>query len=346
MKTTLKEILREHKENYSLYLAFSEKMRGLLIDVLKESGIPFLTVESRVKTEGSVKNKLSNQLREVESILDVQDLIGIRIISYTHTDVTAIANLIGQHFVCDDFDHQDNLGTDKVGYKSTHLQIKFPENRLELIEYSKFRALSAELQIRTVLQHGWAQNSHNQLYKTTAVLPEKIKRDFTLLSGLLEIADNEFDRIAKEIERYKNEIGEEVSSGKLDITIDSITIREFFDSNFDSKYIQKKFGPRDDMAEEIITELNNFGIFTLNQLSGIIKKAEKEKIFKSLSRHKHHTNYCGIARDLMLLNDSTKYFDRAWKKSWVSMSEESLQTLKEVGLNKKALEEIRNKISE
>jgi ppGpp synthetase/RelA/SpoT-type nucleotidyltranferase len=53
------------------------------------------------------------------------------------------------------------------------------------------------VQIRTVLQHAWAEFEHDIRYKGT--IPDEhapdLDRRFTLAAGLLELADREFSTI-------------------------------------------------------------------------------------------------------------------------------------------------------
>ena len=59
------------------------------------------------------------------------------------------------------------------------------------------RGHTAQVQIRTVLQHAWAEFEHDIRYKGT--MPDEHARDFdrrfTLAAGLLELADREFSTI-------------------------------------------------------------------------------------------------------------------------------------------------------
>ena len=56
-----------------------------------------------------------------------------------------------------------------------------------------------EVQIRTVLQHAWAEFEHDIRYKrrgNTGKLAPEVDRAFTLAAGLIELADQQFDLIA------------------------------------------------------------------------------------------------------------------------------------------------------
>ncbi|MEJ7833861.1 MAG: DUF429 domain-containing protein, partial [Nocardioides sp.] len=75
------------------------------------------------------------------------------------------------------------------GYASRHLLVKLDDGRV------------ASVQLRTVLQHAWAEFEHDIRYKGN--VPEEHARDldrrFTLAAGLLELADQEFATIRERL---------------------------------------------------------------------------------------------------------------------------------------------------
>ena len=52
-----------------------------------------------------------------------------------------------------------------------------------------------EVQVRTTLQHAWAEIEHDIQYKSENEIPKEIRRKFRALAGLVEIADREFQSI-------------------------------------------------------------------------------------------------------------------------------------------------------
>jgi hypothetical protein len=83
----------------------------------------------------------------------------------------------------------------------------------------------AEVQVRTILQHAWAEIEHDIQYKSSAAIPTEIHRRFTALAGLLEIADREFQTIQDDDKRLRTSARSLVDQGKFDdveITPDSL----------------------------------------------------------------------------------------------------------------------------
>ena len=276
----IKKILKDYLKKHPLCVEFGTALSRILADVLASKNLHSLSIDNRVKSKASLKLKLeSGVIKDASTLDDVYDLVGVRIITYVYEDTLNIEKVLQKSFSMDPINVDQRLGVDRVGYRSHHWLISLSPIRIKLPEYKKFEGLKAELQIRTILQHAWAQIGHNQIYKPNVKLPEKIKRDFALLAGLLEIADNEFSRISNEILKYNKEVGQRADSGDLDLSIDSVSLRVYFDKRFGSIAGNDQiFGPGDDMVEMIIEELQLIGITRLNDLDALVPKGFKNAI--------------------------------------------------------------------
>ena len=130
---------------------------------------------------------------------------------------------------------------DKLGYQSIHYLVRYPNTRTSLSDFQQFSDLIAEIQVRTILQHAWAEIEHDIQYKAVAAVPELIRQRFTSLAGLIEIADREFQAIANENIAIRAQARIDIDAGQLDqveITKDSF-----------KEYIDKKYGPDGRMRE-------------------------------------------------------------------------------------------------
>jgi len=84
------------------------------------------------------------------------------------------------------------------GYGSHHLILRVPPARVAPV-LQAYAGREFEVQIRTVLQHAWAEFEHDIRYKrrgNTGKLAPEVDRAFTLAAGLIELADQQFDLIA------------------------------------------------------------------------------------------------------------------------------------------------------
>src|SRR6478672_10540954 len=81
--------------------------------------------------------------------------------------------------------------------REPHQLVSVDASRTVPPAYEALRRRSASVQIRTVLQHAWAEFEHDIRYKGT--VPEEhaheLDRRFTLAAGLIELADREFSAI-------------------------------------------------------------------------------------------------------------------------------------------------------
>jgi len=111
--------------------------------------------------------------------------------------------------------------------------VKYLPTRTTLPEYARFYDLTAEVQVRTILQHAWAEIEHDIQYKSSSVLPRTIQRRFAALAGLIEIADREFQAIDDENREVQAEARRNIDLGDLDkVEITADAIRAYLDKNY------------------------------------------------------------------------------------------------------------------
>ncbi len=162
--------------------------------ILDEAGINYLSVIGRAKSVESFAAKAARTDAGVpvypDPLREITDQVGVRVITYVRSDVAAVADVLrSQLTVLDDRDlGQETASQGRFGYASRHLQVTDPQDAESVL---------AQIQVRTVLQHAWAEFEHDIRYKGT--VPEEHAQDFdrrfTLAAGLLELADQEFTTI-------------------------------------------------------------------------------------------------------------------------------------------------------
>jgi predicted RNase H-like nuclease/ppGpp synthetase/RelA/SpoT-type nucleotidyltranferase len=163
---------------------------SLVAAVLDEAGINYLSVDGRAKAVASFAEKANRaeggRLLYPDPLHDIGDQLGVRVITYVRDDVEAVAALLGEQLaIRDDRDFGELTASQgRFGYASRHLQVEV-EDRV------------VQVQLRTVLQHAWAEFEHDIRYKGTvpAEHASEFDRRFTLAAGLLELADQEFSAI-------------------------------------------------------------------------------------------------------------------------------------------------------
>jgi putative GTP pyrophosphokinase len=110
-----------------------------------------------------------------------------------------------------------------------------------LAEYHRFSGHIVEVQVRTILQHAWAEIEHDIQYKSLRTIPTEIRRRFVALAGMLEIADREFQAIDDANRTLEDTAKQKVETGNLSgVEITPKALKLFLD---------RKFGPDGRMSD-------------------------------------------------------------------------------------------------
>lgn len=196
-------------------------------DRLKDDGLNFFRVDRRVKSRRSLEAKLRRKtpdgtLKYANGLDDIDDVLGIRVITYLEVDVHRAISAIERSFKVlervNKTEEQKNKG--QFGYCGQHLILKVDPD-LGPGTCSPHAGQRFELQFRTILQHAWAEFEHDIRYKGRHPAPPVVNRAFTLASALIELTDKEFGTInevvaAKEAEGGLRSLadGTEVLTGR------------------------------------------------------------------------------------------------------------------------------------
>ncbi|EOD9423239.1 TPA: hypothetical protein I7172_21985 [Vibrio vulnificus] len=229
-----KNYIENYKKVYPNYVAYTQRVHLLLEELLKQNGIKYHLVESRAKDIESFAEKI---LRPTKNYTDpmnqITDLSGLRVIVYYQDDVEKVARLIEKEFdkiECENRHQIENYDVDSFGYLSLHYIVKLNEVRGMLPEWSGFRTIKSEIQIRTVLQHGWATISHAMQYKREGDVPKPLRRKLFRLAGLFELADEEFVSLRDEAITQKMNDNEKLTHGDTDVEISPSSLQAFMES--------------------------------------------------------------------------------------------------------------------
>ena len=199
-------IEKEYSSRLLKYKKLGNNVEQVLIDLLKTNNIDVLDVCYRVKPFDSFREKI--EIKGYENPFEeVEDLCGLRIVCYYLSDLKKIDKIITDEFeVKESLDKTGILEPDQFGYRSFHYIVKLKKKWLEVPNYRGLEDLKAEIQIRTVLMHAWADIEHKLAYKAKEQIPEQFRRKLCQLSALLEIADEQFDVLKQEKEKLKHNL--------------------------------------------------------------------------------------------------------------------------------------------
>jgi len=199
------EAVKWYEKERHKYLNLKAEVEVILREALKENDIIFHSIESRVKSVNSFRNKALREKYE-NPVKEITDLVGIRIITLFEKEIHQISDIIKDLFKIDyerSEDKSDLLDADKMGYKSIHYIAELSSDKITATELEGFAGVKFEIQIRSILQHAWAEIEHDRNYKFKGKLPKYLQRRFYALAGMLEIADREFNTLSEEVEKFR-----------------------------------------------------------------------------------------------------------------------------------------------
>lgn len=281
--------MTEYDSKYKQYKSFTEEVEHQLRNILEAEGIVYNAITSRLKDRESLSRKIDRKNDKYATLSDLTDIAGVRVITYYTEDVDKVAAIVEREFVVDrnnSIDKRNALEPDRFGYCSVHYVVEMSQERVKFREYQAYKGLKCEIQIRSVLQHAWAEIEHDLGYKSEIAIPKGIRRNFSRLAGLLEIADKEFQEIRSFLRSYQNEATAKVASGEFqDSEIDAVLLEAIITSNSDIKKLNETIGDYFDLpvslkfatgeVEDIVNMLHWLNINTVNQLYSCIRDDKK-----------------------------------------------------------------------
>ncbi len=231
------EQCRQFIGQYSRERPKYEELAGALMAVLKvpakELGLPAM-VQARAKEVSSFAGKIQRPHKGYKDPLnEITDFCGVRVITLTLDGVSRICEFIESNFQIyweHSEDKLDSLGSDTFGYLSAHYIVGFRKDDFpEEVVPEGLVGLRAEIQVRTLLQHAWADIAHEFSYKSAVNLPLAWKRELSRLAALLEEGDQAFDRLQHDLLKYATsyrdhyndeELAEEIERNEIVLEVD------------------------------------------------------------------------------------------------------------------------------
>ena len=209
-------ILDEYRQKQPLF----ERVKNIILNNIRtgldENHVLIAGLEGRVKTEESLSGKLERKGYKYHTLSDITDIIGVRIITFYNNEVDLISAHVEQFLDIDwenSIDKRKMLEIDRFGYLSLHYICRIPESVYKDPDLPELNQIRFELQIRSLLQHAWANLYHDMGYKNEVEIPAAYQRDMGRLAGLLELADEQLSRIRKEINNYRRNVQSMVANG-------------------------------------------------------------------------------------------------------------------------------------
>jgi putative GTP pyrophosphokinase len=167
----------------------------------------------RVKETDSFLEKALVRKRKSNPLSEITDQVGIRFVVLLLDDIDCIGKIVesGPWLAQKDRDFQQERleKADYFAYQSDHFVIR-TRSALMFDGISIPADLPCEIQIRTILQHAYAEMAHSSSYKPPVKLPEEdqkhINRSLAKGSALIETTDDVFGDIKRRLREYNESV--------------------------------------------------------------------------------------------------------------------------------------------
>jgi len=274
---------------------------------LHDDGLNHHDVQFRVKTAESAAEKMvrrdaNGQLKYPGGLERLDDLIGIRVILFVESDIDAVAIALTSQFTCHDDEDKTALMRKNggIGYAGRHLTLEVPAGNPPngCLDYVGQRF---EVQIRTVLQHAWAEFEHDIRFKGSSGDNAEISRAFTMASTLIELADQQFVNISDILKRLQAEgavapagVAQRLDAGSLQ----GVLARAF------PNYRNSKANQYDWMVEVLAAN----GVSTVSEAENWFKSVDPDQVARVMG-YRFSPGQVRVADDLLLQSLGESYVD-------------------------------------
>lgn len=271
------KLISQFRDAHASYEALESRALEIINKIIDDNNFFVMEVTHRVKDVDSMITKLKRKSGKYGDLTDMTDLCGFRVICYFSDTVDEFASKVEEFFVIDrdnTVDKRATLAATQFGYLSLHYVCYLKGN-------DDVCKIPFEIQIRTVLQHCWAEIEHDLGYKSAFGIPRTIRREFSRIAGLLEIADNQFLALRDNTAKYTRDIKEKIRSGNAsDILLDIFSLSEFIRENHEFNEFANNISKSTNAEVEYIDpeaympQLEWFGLTTVGDFLDMISRNE------------------------------------------------------------------------
>ena len=227
--------MEQYHERIAVYERLSHLADEALRNALDAQHVKVTAMEHRIKTETSLAGKLELKGGKYQTIEDVTDIVGLRVVTFYSADVDKVAAIVNEAFVVDrrnSVDKRKQHRLDSFGYNSLHYICRLPKTVVDDPEMPLLNELRFEIQMRTALQHVWSTLDHDTGYKGDVKIPHEYMRQFNRMAGMLELMDEEFSRLRNVLVDYRRQMLALEASGQLDsVDLNAETFRRYLEAH-------------------------------------------------------------------------------------------------------------------
>jgi len=202
----LQEQTKAYRTELPIYEIYANSLKRVLEKACVVS-IPSVIVQSRPKDVGSFAEKCLRKSDKYKNpAKDLTDLCGGRVIVPTLDHVHAVQQFVEHNFIVVERDDKTTLLKEgEFGYRDMHYLIRLKADHAIAIGFTENEIKEignriSELQVRSQVQHAWADILHDRMYKAPLKLSTESKRTGALLAAIMEDGDRNFNLLAGQLD--------------------------------------------------------------------------------------------------------------------------------------------------
>lgn len=291
------------------------KLKKSILICLEDKSAVQMEPAYRLKDEKSFLYKsLYRNKNYSNPLIDIEDKLGTRIVLLKSSDVLTVKNLVCESDawvakITKDIYQEIEDQPRNFDYQSLHIVVS-PCDSSSDFDSTVRPYLTCEIQIRTLLQHAFAEISHDSSYKGPYKNDREILRNLSKSMALMEATDDYFCRIFEMMldeERFFKNYMNQLKS------IYSNLVPEKVDSSIDFFITEEIFGLL--VKQEV--QINDLTAFVSGNESHLIKiiSNNKEAIFEQpvflLIQYYFQKHRCFLTNEWPLSQESLKIVYRA-----------------------------------
>ena len=176
----------------------ADKLQAVVIDAL-QSIKHIDRIYFRVKgCESFLKKALDKRRNYIEPLIEIEDQIAGRVLVFYEYDLEIVRKILDGtfHFIEADIKRPEEFN--EFGYETDHYIFLIPKNMLPR-QWNEYENLptTAELQIRTLFMHAYAEPQHDIDFKGSGNLPNNIRRQLAWIAASAWGGDHAYSEIIR-----------------------------------------------------------------------------------------------------------------------------------------------------
>ncbi|MDO9054563.1 MAG: RelA/SpoT domain-containing protein [Gallionella sp.] len=214
--------LEESKSGFAAWGKYvTEKINEGASQKLGEEGIAMcfkIPSIPRLKKIDSALGKIGRKGYD-NPIAQMTDLVGVRYVVLLSEQIDFVCDILKSEptwlaEVSKDYQQEIETNPKIFDYQSQHFEVR-PKNNFEINGILITTDMCCEVQIRTLLQHAYAELVHDSIYKPVGQVPYKAERQVAKSMALMETTDELFCSTMKlltDVNKPRNQLYEDLTS--------------------------------------------------------------------------------------------------------------------------------------